>query len=74
MEQHHEEKSTYIVSCNMYQIYLHDVKIIPWTFVGPETSSLTSTSACSTQKFRKLAADRKIKCSIKGTTEKLYDK
>lgn len=55
------------------QIHLHNVRIIPWTFVRLEASSLTSTSACSTQKFRKLAANRKKKCSVKGIRRKLSD-
>lgn len=51
----------YMVITKINASYLHNIWIIPWTFVGPETSSLSSTSACSTQKFRKLAVDSKRK-------------
>lgn len=58
----------YTVITKINACYLHNIWIIPWTFVGPETSSLSSTSACSTQKFRKLA----VNCKIKHTQLNTY--
>uniref|UniRef100_A0A0A9CGJ0 Uncharacterized protein n=1 Tax=Arundo donax TaxID=35708 RepID=A0A0A9CGJ0_ARUDO len=41
--------------CFSVMFKLQNVWIIPWTFVRFETSSLSSTGACSPQKIRKLA-------------------
>lgn len=45
-------------------IYLHNIWIIPRTFVRLQTSPLGSTSACSPQKFRKLTINKKQMYSI----------